>query len=109
MADQKYLIYTNTDNNDSTIGEFFKRNETMLEGLSLIEFLKYDGETGKSNIDRISEQYSKYVAINWNYLVLKIKQSSIEYLSSNFDFRVFNLPFELNTKAILLYVIAVPG
>lgn len=101
MADQKYLIYTNTDNNDSTIGKFFKRNETMLEGLSLIEFLKYDGETGKSNIDRISESYTRWQLFNHESVVLTIKQSNNTYLKTFSSKLINDLPFNLNTKVLL--------
>ena len=101
MPDQNYLTYTNTDNNDSTIGKFFNRNDTIVEGLTFFEFCKYDGETSKSNIDRIFEKYTedkKQVHLD---TYLRLKRSELSYLNDNFNQTYFDLPLELNTKLLI--------
>lgn len=59
MEEQKYLIYTNTDNSDDTVGKFFYRNNILVEGMDILDFLRYDGGTGRSNLERIKDTYPK--------------------------------------------------
>ena len=102
MADQKYLIYTNTDENDSTIGKFFNRNENLLEGISLVSFLKYRGETNKSNVERLRESYTQTQLFYYDHILLTVENSTTKFLEETFSNKsIGELPFNQGTKVII--------
>lgn len=102
MSDQKYLIYTNTDSNDSTIGKFFSRNETLLSDISLVSFLKYKGGTDKSNIQRLRDSYTQSQLFYYEHILLTVENSTIKFLNENVSNKsIGELPFNQGTKIIL--------
>lgn len=53
----QYTEYIHNQRSEDTISKFFYSNNPLVAGLSLIDFVRYDGGTGKSNIERIYENY----------------------------------------------------
>lgn len=93
-----YIEYLHNQYNENTILKFFYSNSPLVSGINLIDFVKYDGGTGKSNIERIYENYDALAkAIHKEFVNSIIKGDKFLLIESE----VGNLPLYTRTSLLL--------
>lgn len=55
---QEYYEYIITSNDELTVTSFLSSNKSLVSGISRLQFLDFDGGTGKSNLERIYDSYT---------------------------------------------------
>jgi hypothetical protein len=96
-----YLQYTHTNISEDTISSFFDKNQAYLsDDVSLYDFLKYSGDTGKDNITRIFEKYSYKDQMYYSELEKIISGSSKKIVENRYsDIRA--MPLNMNTELLI--------
>jgi len=98
MIQDKFQLYPHNQVKEDTIAKFFYRNKPLVSGQSLVDFLKYDGGSGKTNIERIYEKYGtldKMVHKDFVHFIIKGKKNLIPSDQAG------DLPLYLQTTLII--------
>jgi len=94
----QYTEYLHNQYNENTISKFFYSNAPLVAGISLVDFIRYDGGTGKSNIERIYENYDALAKAVHQELVNSIKKGDKFLLNEGI---IGKLPLYTRTNLLL--------
>jgi len=93
---ESYLVYTHNNPTEDTIGKFFNKNKSVVEGQDMIDFLKLRGFNGDININSIFSKYDSLQRDKYNDLCYLIANGERSILPID---EVKDLP--LNTSTVL--------
>lgn len=98
MADSKSLEYIHKETSEDTVGKFFRKNQPLTNNLSLIDFLKYKGDSTTTNASRLLDKYDGIQEILFGDYINEINKGK-KYLLTNSEAE--RLPLNINTTLLI--------
>jgi hypothetical protein len=95
---KNYFIYTHSNSNEDTVGKFYYRNNPLISEISVIDLLKYKGDTIFTNAERIYNNYSSLQKVDNKSLIDYIVIGNKTFLSEK---ELNNLPLPINSTLLL--------